>query len=533
MSMISNGVAGMTAASTSLTITSTNIANASVPGYSRQQAVYDVSPTGTVYVSEVERITDEFYVSQLQDASSTLGYTTTYASQSGKLETTLGSDSMSLSPSLNSFFESLDAAQADPMDLAYRQQILADAGNLAAKFNSLSGDINNQLNDINNELETMVSEANVLMSQLANLNEEIAQANASGNVNPQLLDERDSTVQQLSEMVGIEAVYQDDQTVDLFLPSGEPLVVNGEPSQLVLVEGDPDSDMKRIALDTGTDVKVMSEVGGAIQGQIDFRDEVLLPAQDELDRMALVFADAVNKQLSEGFDLEGEQGAALFNDINSVEAQRNRATSLDGADAILAVEISDSSQLTAENYLIEMEGDQPVVTVYPSGESFEPEVAEDGTISFDGITVSVAEGEWEDGDSFYIQPGNNASANMDVVLDDPSKLAFSNDSDEPGNNENLLLLADLQDEELVGGELSVNDAYNSLVIEVAGETANAMSNYNAASLVYQDANNSVLSVSGVNMDEEAANLMIFQQAYAANAQVIATADEMFNTLLSI
>ncbi|OED41057.1 flagellar hook-associated protein FlgK [Endozoicomonas sp. (ex Bugula neritina AB1)] len=533
--MIQNGIAGMTAASTSLMVTSTNIANASVAGYSRQQAVYDTSPTGTVYVSSIERITDDFYVSQAQDASNSLGYATAFASQSSKLETTLSSDAMSLSPSLNAFFESLDAAQADPMDSAYRQQVLSEADNLAAQFNTLSGNIYDQMDDINQELTTMVDEANNLMTHLAELNQEIAQADAAGAVSGDLLDERDRTVQQLSELVGVEAVYQDDQTVDAFLPSGEPLVVNGDANEILLMDGEPNSEMKQLGLDTGTHVKVLGEdIGGSLQAQMDFRDEVLEPALNELDRMALVLADNVNEQLSEGYDLDGESGDMLFNDINSEEAKKDRSTSLEGTDAALSVEISDSSELTAEEYLVEIDDNgQPVVTVYPGGDSFEPEISADGTITFDGITLSVAEGSIEPGDSFYIEPGKNAAANMEVIMDDPSKLAFSKEPDEPGNNENLLALSDLQDADLVEGELSVNEAYNELVIDVGSTTASAMKEYNAAMLVYQEANSNLLSMAGVNMDEEASNLLIFQQTYAANAKVISAADEMMNTILAI
>ena len=241
MTMIQNGMAGMTAASTSLMVTSTNIANASVAGYSRQQAVYDTSPTGSVYVSSIERVTDDFYVSQLQDASTSLGYSTAYASQSSKLETSLSSDALSLSPALNSFFESLDAAQSDPMDVAYRQQVLSEADNLAAQYNTLSKEINDQMEDINQELGSMVEEVNGMLNHMADLNQEIAKAHAAGDVSGDLLDERDRTVQQLSELVGVEAVYQDDSTVDLFLPSGEPLVVNGDASQIELVDGHPKS----------------------------------------------------------------------------------------------------------------------------------------------------------------------------------------------------------------------------------------------------------------------------------------------------
>ena len=533
MTMMNNGIAGMSAAYTSLLVTSNNIANASVAGYSRQQAVYNTSPTGGVYVDRIERVADDFYASQLQDASSSLGYSTSYASQANKLESVLGSDSMSLSPSLNAFFGALTSAQSDPMDIAHRQQVLSEADNLASQFNTLSSQINKQLNDINGELDTMVSEVNSLLDHMAKLNTEISRASASGQVSGQLLDERDQAVQQLSELIGVEVVVQHDQSVDLFLPSGEPLVVKGNSSSLTLVDGHPDAKMKSIALDTGNHVKTLNETGGAIQAQIDFRDEELLPSLQELDRLALVLADAINSQLEEGYDLNGNSGKPLFNDINSPEARRSRSSSLNGSSATLDVEISNSSNLTAENYVIEIRNGEPVVTVMPSGEQIEAKVGEDGVLSFDGLTITLAEGELKEGDSFYIQPGNGAAAGIEMIMENAEDLAFSSDPDEPGNNENLLKLSDIQDEKLVEGNLSINDAYKSMVLSAGANAGQAMKEYDASLLIYQDASSRVLSVAGVNMDEEASNLIAFQQYYNANARVIQSADQMFNTVLGL
>ncbi|MGI9276741.1 MAG: flagellar hook-associated protein FlgK [Endozoicomonas sp.] len=536
MSMMNNGIAGMNAASLSLMVTSSNIANASVQGYSRQQAVYTTTATGSVYVSDVKRITDDFYISQVQQSSTALGYSTVYASQAGILEQTLSSDSMSLSPVLNDFFQSLNAAQADPMDPAYRQQILADSGNLAAQFNMLSGKLDDQFGSIDTQMTTMVSEANTLMNQLADLNNEIMKQEAAGGASPHLLDQRDQAVSQLSELVGVDVVYQKNNTVDLFLPNGEPLVVGGNASELVLVPGSPDSSMTQVGLKNGDSTKVLRDVGGAVQAQMDFRDDVLIPARQELDRMALVLVDAINSQLAEGYDLNGDSGSPLFGDINGSDAMRNRSTSSpdNSGSGVLEVEISDSTALTAENYSIVIGKDgTPIVTTEPGGENVEYKMTEDGVISFDGVTISLGEGTLEPGDSFYIEPGKGAAADMEVVMTDIDKLAFSSDPDEPGNNENLLALAGIQDEALVGGSLTINGAYSALVVDVAGKSASAMTDYEASAMIYQNANNNLLSVAGVNMDEEASSLIVFQQAYAANAKVIAAADEMFNLLLGL
>lgn len=177
MNMITNGVAGMTVASTSLMIASKNIANASVPGYSRQQAVYGTAAGGSVYVSDIERISDTFYVSQQQTASSALGYATTYASQAAQLESLISGESSGLSPSINAFFGSLKAAQVDPMASAYRQEVLSSADSLAAGYNSLVGDMDRQLDDVNQQMAVMTEDASALLESVASPNKEVFKGN--------------------------------------------------------------------------------------------------------------------------------------------------------------------------------------------------------------------------------------------------------------------------------------------------------------------------------------------------------------------
>jgi len=102
-----------------------------------------------------------------------------------------------------------------------------------------------------------------------------------------------------------------------------------------------------------------------------------------------------------------------------------------------------------------------------------------------------------------------------------------------GDNRNALALADIFDAKLMDdGTESVNDAYRRLVGDVGATTRQsemagaAQGRMLERSLAERDA------ISGVNLDEEAANLVRYQQAYQAAAQVVAAANEMFQTLLN-
>ncbi len=101
-----------------------------------------------------------------------------------------------------------------------------------------------------------------------------------------------------------------------------------------------------------------------------------------------------------------------------------------------------------------------------------------------------------------------------------------------GDNRGALALAALETSRtMVGGTASYGDAYAGLVARVGVETRRAEINADVQARMLEEAWAQRENVSGVNLDEEAANLLKAQQAYAAAAQVIATAGRMIDTLL--
>jgi flagellar hook-associated protein 1 FlgK len=102
-----------------------------------------------------------------------------------------------------------------------------------------------------------------------------------------------------------------------------------------------------------------------------------------------------------------------------------------------------------------------------------------------------------------------------------------------GDNRAALALAGLADARpLAGGTASFAEGYAGVVADVSVETQRAKLNADVKAQLLDRAKSQRESVSGVNLDEEAANLLRFQQAYQAAAQVIATAGTMFDTLLA-
>ena len=131
-------------------------------------------------------------------------------------------------------------------------------------------------------------------------------------------------------------------------------------------------------------------------------------------------------------------------------------------------------------------------------------------IDVNGARFTIS-GEPAAGDRFTLEPNYNAA----------------------GDNSNGLLLADLQSQGILdGGAVSINDNYAQLVAAVGGATQQIRSNLEAQEVILANAEDAWMSKSGVNLDEEAANLLRYQQAYQAAAHVVSVARTLFDSLLN-
>ncbi len=102
-----------------------------------------------------------------------------------------------------------------------------------------------------------------------------------------------------------------------------------------------------------------------------------------------------------------------------------------------------------------------------------------------------------------------------------------------GDNTNLFAMIDaLSTSSLNGGSTSLTGAGSSLLSQVGAQTQQAQANASAQQAVNSSATDAVNNLSGVNLDEEAANMVKYQQAYQACAQMIQASTTMFNTLIS-
>ncbi|RZI42146.1 hypothetical protein EGT07_16040 [Herbaspirillum sp. HC18] len=133
------------------------------------------------------------------------------------------------------------------------------------------------------------------------------------------------------------------------------------------------------------------------------------------------------------------------------------------------------------------------------------------TISFGGVSFTVS-GTPVDGDQFTISPNTGGV----------------------GDNRNAVLLGGLQTKNtLANGTMTYSSAYTFMVSQVGNKTRELEVTSKAQDKILEQAVAAQQSESGVNLDEEAANLLRYQQAYQAAAKIMQTASELFNLLLNL
>lgn len=143
------------------------------------------------------------------------------------------------------------------------------------------------------------------------------------------------------------------------------------------------------------------------------------------------------------------------------------------------------------------------------------------------------------GQPLFVHTPGSTSGMLAVTALTPEQLAFSSagqsGTGEVGNNQNLLALLELKSAKVnvAGSDVPLNDAYAGLVGRVGSASRQNKADQAAATVVAEQAQAQRDSVSAVNLDEEAVNLMAYEQAYQANMKVISTSNDLFNAVLAM
>ena len=457
--LLSIGLSGLAANKTSLAVTGHNLTNVNTPGFSRQdtvQATRIPQFSGAGYIGsgttlvDVRRIYNEFLTTQVRTSTALNSDVSAYLGQINQLDSLLAGSTTGITPGLQKLFASLQTAAEDPANIPARQLVLSEAEGLAKRFNTIYDRLYEQNAFINKQLEAVTDQVNQLATSIAGYNNAIAVAAANGKQPNDLLDAREEAVRKLSEFIGVTVVPQDDSSYNLFIGSGQPLVVGATASRLEVVPGTADPLRAEVQFVSGNSRQGITSLitGGEMGGLIRYREDVLDESLNAVGRLALSVADQINSQLGQGLDLKGNFGEPLFREINDPLLIGQRSLARVGnsdPSANLNVLIEDTTALTTSDYEIEftsateytvrrVSDGQTVSALYDDdGDPDTPLVAApspyditSGTpLIFDGFSMNVASGTFAAGDRFRVMPTRTGGSDIRADLKNAEELAFA------------------------------------------------------------------------------------------------------------
>lgn len=556
MSLLTTGVSALNTSQASLATTGHNISNVNTDGYSRQrvnQATLLPNFEGRHYVGSgvtvggIERLYDEFLSSQVRTFTSQQAQHEAFATAAGQISNLLASSSSSLASGFESFFNAANGVANDPTSIAARQVVLSEGESLTNRFRALD----NQLTQIDSQLDsglaTALEEINVLARGIAELNIAIVELSSGPGGRPNdLLDQRDELINRLSAFVSVSTIEEDRGSVSVFVGNGQALVVGFTQIDLNTIQ-DNSMNPPRLAIGYGTNsIDITAQIsGGSLGGALQVRGDVIDSARAELNTLATSLIDSANTIQQQGVTLDGNIGSNFFGPVPPATAVAGAGTIFvaitDPRDIAAAFPAAVTTSLTATgtgSLEIRSIGAAPPLTLPLFG------VGADIQLTFDAAnnqymvnsgtnsTIIAYDPTVDSGKTFSLTaPFAELTIELSGVPADTDQFTIGNNT-AAGDNRNALALANLQTEKvLAGGTQSLSDAYAILIADVATRTNRADINRQTQQGLLEQTQAQFDSVSGVNLDEEAANLIRYQQAYQAASQIITVSNTIFNSLL--
>lgn len=633
VNLFSSGLSGMRAAQFGVVTTEHNIANASTPGYTRQEVMlgshvpeqFGGSFLGQgVDVAGVRRIYDQFLNTQVLLEQNQASYLNAYYTTMQQIDNMVADPAAGAAPAIQEFFDALNGVANAPESIPARQTLLSSAQFVTNRFQAIDQRLSDIADSLNGQIRGSINDINAYAQQIAVLNKSIKHATAStsnqGQQPNDLLDQRDHLISELNKQVKVSVQTESDGTLSVFIGNGQPLVLNETTMSLSVVMSSTDPSRVDIAYKNGNQnliLKASGFQGGELGAFLTFRDQSLEPARNSLGRLALGLADSVNQQNRLGQDLYGVLGANLFNSAPPlVSTAANNA-----GNAFVSATIIDVSALTTSDYQLSFDGSN--YSLLRLSDNVVTGLGATLPQTVDGVTINLTSGAMQSGDTFLIRPFANAASGFAVLLSDPAKIAaaapirasaslantgsgkissgtvnpppptdanlqapvsitftssttftvsgavpavvgtvayapgqdisyngwtvqisgapatgdvfnVASNNNGTGDNRNALIMAELQTKKvLANGTTSLQGAYGQLVGEVGSKTHELQVTSQAQDSMVAQTVAAQQSVSGVNLDEEAANLLRYQQAYQAAAKAMQIASTMFDTLLSL
>ncbi len=497
---------GLQAASTSVNVTAHNISNINTEGYSRQEAQIQANDAirtharyGTlgagVDVIDINQKRDSYYDDKYRNNETLYGEYSTKQNYMTQIEDYFNEFTLKgYCEEYNNFFKSINQLTLTPGEDSAKNSLINNAQSLAQYFNTLNTNLQNAQKDVNSEIKDQIDEINSIAKNIASLNKQINHIEACyGNAND-LRDQRNVLVDKLSQIVNV-SVSESDMGNDLtefnVYINGQAIVTQYQSSEL-RVEARSDEQRRNASDADGLyDVKwamggafdlYNASLGGTLKALVDIRDG----CNSGVEKVSDTALDSDGNRTTEVVNIDGNN--ISYKGIPYYQSQINKfvATFSDAVNKIF------KEGFTAD-------GEQ--------GESL---------FTTTGITIMNAQ---------------NISVNSKILHNNDNLATFP--AKNAGESDASLLnrINELQSAKIFDGGTG-SYFLESMVSDVSIDSSKATNMQINYLSLRKSINNQRLSVMGVDTEEEAMNLMKYQQAYNLNGKMMSVMNQLYDRLIN-
>ena len=545
-----------------LQVVGNNIANVNSPGYIRQELVQAPAAgyrSGELIIGQgvqsigIQQKIDELVLGRMRETQSQLSYQEQVESSNGDIEALLNELT---DTDLSSKFSSLASAFQDianqPGSEPMRAIAIQRGQELASQLRSVSSGVAESANRSRTEIGLAVDQVNRLSNSIAKLNQRIVEIEGGTNSSAVgLRDERIAALDELSTYVDISVTEQINGSVTVFV-GGDYIVSDGIPRNVVAKRTEDSEGGAGIELRfVDTDSRLVVQ-GGKIRG---LYDSIQLNAESgfsgKINGLARDIIHVVNRihsqgQGSKGFtNLTGETVVAKANVPFEVS---NPDFNIDNGSFVIRLTDSRTKLTTTHDIAIQQQGSLNDTTAEEIAQRLDAisgisaSITNDGRlqITSDSSAVSFSFAEDTSGvlaalgiNTFFVGNSADSIGVRSGIIQDSSQLAIS--SDGVGNGAgNALKIAEAFNEptDLLGGR-SLSGIYGTIVSETTRDINTQKGVLDGLRNFLQSLEAKHLGISGVNLDEEAVKMLLYQRAFQATSKLVTVVSEMLDTLVNI
>ena len=532
--LFDSAMAGLQSAQSGMLVTSQNVTGSSVEGYVRRTSsvrVNGLSPssidlTGTSFAVEgFTRYFDNLLQGQLLSQQSKTSYSQALTQSVAPLDAMLTEPATSIATALGNFFNAAGSIANEPTNSAYQQSLIGNARLVADRVRGLANTVGQISSNASQALADVLNQANSLTPQLASVNSKIRAAAIPGvaAASPDLLDERDRIVGKLQELVGGSTLINEDGTAS-YLLNGQHLVDREVANTFTNSTGTSviRSDMPL------TDLRIKTV---SLDGRNPVYIKLVMPAIAQKDSYGNPLLSNGNSVMLPGQTVlqDGKAGAYVHLIQNFVPTVQKSINLL-------------ATQLVRSVNQITNGSGNTIVPIFGFASTASNGTALTG-ISSDTAGKALLDSLWNKSDgspyvySELVEGSNPQSSNYKQAIETALNKSefdarlFKVVGTFDGSqfiHMNATASASLQ---------SLRDSFTSPVTFITSSVATTIATWKNTQQSDEALQKSLSaqksSITGVNLDEEAANLVKYQQLYNASSKLMQTGKQMFDTLLGM